>query len=85
MKTFSGPFFPKGVQPDIVGLPTPSDLELGTMGKQWMRRLSVAYGLSFVRTDLTDHTYPKDLKDPASTEIINRFKKLPEAPTKDVC
>jgi hypothetical protein len=85
MKTFSGPSFPKGVQPDIVGLPTPSDLELGTMGKQWMQRLSVAYGLSFVRTDLTDHTYPKDLKDPDSTEILHPLKPLPEPPTKDVC
>lgn len=85
MKTFSGPLYPKRARPDVVGLPIPSDLELGTKGKEWMRRLSVAYGLSFVRTDLTDHIFPKDLKDPTTTEILYRCKKLPEAPTKDEC
>ena len=85
MAPFSGQFFPKGFEPDIVGMPIPSDLELGPQGKQWMRRHSVAYGLSFVRTDLTAFTYPKDLKDPDPTEIVQRTKKLPEAPTKDMC
>lgn len=85
MNPFSGSLFPLRFKPDIVGMPTPADLELGPKGMQWMRRLSVAYGLSFVKTDLSDFTYPKDVKDPEPTEIQYRFKRLPEAPTKDEC
>lgn len=85
IKPFSGNLFRKGFKPDIVGLPIPPDLELGSNGPMWIRRLSVAYGLSFVRTDLSDFTYPKDLKNPEPHEIIHRFRKLPDAPTKDEC
>lgn len=85
MKTFSGALFSKKVQPDVVGLPIPSDLEFGTMGQHWMKRLSVAYGLSFVKTDLSGHTYPNELKDPDSTEILHPLKPMPEPPTKDEC
>ena len=85
MDTFSNKFFPKGFRPDVVGMPIPLDLELGPQSKLWMRRLSVAYGLSFVRTDLTTFTYPKDLKDPDPTEIFQPQREIPEAPSKDVC
>ena len=82
IKTFSGYFYQKKIQPDVVGLPIPSDLDLGTMGQQWMKRLSVAYGLSFIKTDLSGHTYPKELKDPDSTEILHPLKPLPESTNK---
>jgi len=53
---------------------------------RWINRLSVAYGLSFVKTDLADNIYPKDLNDPAYDEIQGiRDKAIPTAPTKDEC
>jgi hypothetical protein len=82
---FSGSLFPRGISPDIVGLPIPRDLELGDQGNRWMRRLYVAYGLSFVKIDLAKFTYPKDVRDPKPDEILTRDKILPDAPTKDVC
>ena len=42
---FSGSLFAKTVRPDVVGLPTPIDLELKASEKSWLPRLSVAYGL----------------------------------------
>ncbi len=85
MRPFSGNLFPRGISPDIVGLPVPRDLELGDRGAHWMRRLSVAYGLSFTRHELADFTYPKDVDNPKPAEIWKPSKKVPEAPTKDVC
>jgi len=82
---FSGSLFPRGITPSIIGMPVPMDLELGQQGSRWMRRLSVAYGLSFVRTDLANFIYPKDLSDPEPDEVWTRIKELPDAPGKDVC
>ncbi len=84
--SFSGTLFPKkGIVPDVVGMPVPRDLELADQETRWMRRLSVAYGLSFVRTDLVNFTYPRDLDDPKPEEIWKRDKPFSEAPTKDEC
>lgn len=85
MRPFSGNLFTQNVEPDIVGLPIPRDLELGDHGARWMRRLSVAYGLSFVKSELADFIYPKDVVDPKPAEIWKPSKKVSEAPTKDVC
>jgi len=86
MKAFAVGFFPKNFLPDVVGLPIPKDLEIDGRKNRWMSRLSVAYGLSFVRTDLASNIYPKDLKDPEPSEINTMpIREIPEAPTKDVC
>lgn len=86
MKAFSVQLFPKGFLPDIVGLPIPKDLEINGRENRWMSRLSVAYGLSFVRADLASNIYPKDLKDPNPSEIqTTPIRSIEDAPTKDVC
>jgi hypothetical protein len=86
IQPFSGDLFPiGGIFPSIIGLQRPRDLELENQNQHWMNRLYVAYGLSFVKTDLINFTYPKDVTDPESDEIWNRSKIIPEAPTKDVC
>ena len=85
MRPFSENLFSRNISPDIVGLPIPRDLELGDRGARWMRRLSVAYGLSFTRQELADFTYPKDVDDPKPDEIWKLSKEVSEAPTKDVC
>jgi hypothetical protein len=85
MEPFHGNIFVRNIEPDIVGLPIPRDIELGAHGSRWMRRLSVAYGLSFTRQELVDFTYPKDVSNPQPSEIWKQVKVIPGAPTKDVC
>lgn len=85
MKPFSGQLFRKDITPDIVGLPSPRDLELDEHQKRWMKRLSVAYGLSFEKNELVSFTYPKDVAKPRPEELWQQRKIIPDAPTKDEC
>jgi hypothetical protein len=85
MRAFSCELFRERIRPDIVGLPIPSDLELEAHESRWMRRLSVAYGLSFEKSELSSFTYPVDLKTPEPHEIWPRRKIIDDAPTKDLC
>jgi len=88
MKPFSGQsncLFRKDVTPDIVGLPTPKDLELDEQQRRWMKRLSVAYGLSFEKNELVGFTYPKNVSIPSQEELWRPRKNIPDAPTKDDC
>ncbi len=50
--------------PDM-GIPIPNDLEIpkNSRSNQWFKRLSVAYGLSFPRYDLTDFKFPHEIHD----------------------
>lgn len=48
------------VEPPVIGMPLPKDLEPGDSLERWMGRLWVAYGLSFLRDDLIWHEYPHD-------------------------
>ncbi|OHE19438.1 MAG: hypothetical protein A2X95_02020 [Syntrophobacterales bacterium GWF2_56_9] len=82
---FSGQLFRQSIMPDVVGLPVPRDLELNDSETRWMRRLSVAYGLSFEKSDLAGFTYPKDVDNPTPDQIWPRRKEIPAAPSKDVC
>ncbi len=83
---FRTPFFPENFIADSVGLPVPKDLDLHPGKRRWMTRLSVAYGLSFVKDDLASNIYPSELRDPEPSEIqTTGAKKIDEAPTKDVC
>jgi len=85
MHPFSGGLFRRVISPDVLGMPVPSDLEL-EMGKtRWMRRLSVAYGLSFERSELATFTYPVELETPSPGEIWRPCRKIQDAPTKDEC
>jgi len=84
-KPFSGSLFPRDITPSTVGMPVPRDLELKQQGDRWMRRLSVAYGLSFVKPELAKFIYPGDLSDPKPDEIWSPTRDPIDAPTKDVC
>jgi hypothetical protein len=83
MKTFSGQLFRKAITPGVVGLPVPHDLELNGSETRWMRRLSVAYGLSFEKSELAGFTYPKDVNNPTPDQIWPRRKEIPDAASKD--
>jgi len=85
MKPFSGQLFRRDITPDIVGLPTPRDLELDEQQRRWMKRLSVAYGLSFEKSDLVGFTYPRDVEIPAPDELWQPRRIIPDAPTMDEC
>jgi len=82
---FSGGLFRRTVFPDVLGMPIPSDLELGAGQARWMRRLSVAYGLSFERSELSTFTYPVQVQPPKPEEIWQPRCTIREAPTKDEC
>ena len=85
MTPFSGQLFRKTIQPDVVGLPLPRDLELNEHQSRWMKRLSVAYGLSFEKNELVSFTYPRDVATPRLEELWQQRKIIPDAPTKDEC
>jgi hypothetical protein len=50
-----------------------------------MKRLSVAYGLSFEKNELVSFTYPRDVATPRLEELWQQRKIIPDAPTKDEC
>ncbi len=85
MKPFSGQLFSEALHPDVIGMPVPSDLELKGHEAKWMRRLNVAYGLSFEKNELVPFTYPSDVSDPKPDEISRPLKPTNHAPTKDEC
>jgi hypothetical protein len=85
MHPFSGQLFRQAINPDVIGLPIPHDLELKDSEARWMHRLYVAYGLSFEKSELTGFTYPKDVSIPQPEEIWAPRRQIPDAPSKDQC
>lgn len=85
MNPFSGQLFRQAIKPDVIGLPVPRDLEITEHESRWMKRLSVAYGLSFERSELASFTYPKDVTIPEAEEIWQPRRIIPDAPSKDEC
>ncbi len=85
MVPFSGQLFRKAFCPDVIGLPVPKDMELNDHETKWMRRLNVAYGLSFERSELAPFTYPNEMSDPKPEEIWRSRRIIPDAPTQDMC
>jgi hypothetical protein len=83
IEPFSGVFFSKSIEPEVVGLPLPLDLELEDHGNYWMRRLNVAYGLSFERNQLTPFIYPREVTTPSLEEIWQPRKMEGQFITKD--
>ncbi|RMH36736.1 MAG: hypothetical protein D6690_05225 [Nitrospirae bacterium] len=84
MRSFQGRLFTRPIKPDIVGLPSPNDLEK-PFQQNWFKRLSVAYGLSFIKAELTPFKYPQENEKPEPQEIWQPKKALSDAPTKDQC
>lgn len=85
IKPFSGQLFAPAIRPQVVGLPVPADLELNGDPSRWMRRLAVAYGLSFERNDLSGFTYPRDIEPPEPDQVWSKRRDLPDFVGKDQC
>ena len=82
---FGRPWFARRFEPDVVGMPLPRDLELGDDKTNWMKRLYVAYGLSYYRSDLAGHTFADDVKGVAAKEKLIAHDGIRRAPSKDEC
>jgi len=85
LKPFSGQLFKKDIYPDVIGMPAPRDLNIESHKTKWMKRLNVAYGLSFEKSELALFTYPKDVSDPTPEEIWQPQKQIGSAPNKEEC
>lgn len=91
LKTFDGSLFhPQEIssrrrQRDSfdLGMPVLKDLTLEGNRRRWMNRLTVAYGLSFEKGQLTTFTLPPDVPDPSPEEIWGPKRPRPEPPSKD--
>lgn len=82
-RPFSCNLFHKDIHPDVVVLPIPADLDLGYSHRGWLSRLAVAYGLSFVRSDLASFDYPRDVEPPEPDQVWPRTKDIPDLISKD--
>ncbi|MBP7777869.1 MAG: hypothetical protein KA371_12120 [Acidobacteria bacterium] len=83
LAAFKSEIFANSLVPDTLGMPQPTDLELPSAGQGWMRRLSVAYGLSFERHELVPFTYPSDVDAPKAEDVWRPHRRRGHAPTKD--
>ena len=68
-----------------VGMPDPQDLELAASERKWMKRLTVAYGLSFEKSELSPFKLPKAVSDPKPEDLWQPKREFVAAPSKDVC
>jgi hypothetical protein len=66
-------------------MPFPKDLELEPEHAGWIRRLSVAYGLSFEKSELSPFTYPGNVPTPSPKEIWRPRRRIQDAPGQDEC
>lgn len=66
-----------------LGLPIPTDLVLGSDQTPWMNRLTVAYGLSFERGELSDFRFPREVEPPTPDQLRRTREPRPQAPSKD--
>lgn len=83
VRPFHGPYFRRGFDPDSVGVPAPSDLDLAPANRRWMPRLTVAYGLSFDKTQLASFIYPRGVEPPKPDELWRPRHTAAHAPDKD--
>jgi len=85
MRPFSGGLFRREISPDVLGMPVPRDLEIEAGQTKWMCRLSVAYGLSFERSELSTFTYPIEVETPKPEDIWRPRRRIQDAPGKEEC
>jgi hypothetical protein len=83
LQPFRSEIFSRNIVPDTLDMPAPTDLELTTKNLAWMRRLSVAYGLSFERSQLTPFIYPSNVGEPKPEDLWQPYRRRGHAPTKD--
>ncbi len=82
---FNGQLFAKSFKPDVIGMPVPKDISLKDSEVRWMKRLSVAYGLSFEKNELVPFMFPSAIPNPRPEQIWRPKKSHISAPTKDLC
>jgi hypothetical protein len=82
--SFRSSIFRDDVTPRSIGLPRPPDLELpkGVNEQSALRRLSVAYGLSYPKYEIAPYILPEAVK-PA--EWVLHRREIPDAPSMDEC
>jgi hypothetical protein len=85
IKSFSSNLFARPIDPPVLGLPAPRDLDLEASQRHWLGRLAVAYGLSFEKGDLHSFTYPVEIEPPEPEQIWSRQRTIHAAPGKDQC
>jgi len=85
MSPFCGQLFRKPLKPEVIGMPVPSDLYLEGPESKWMKRLGVAYGLSFDKNELAAFMFPSELEDPKPEKIWRPNRQEIHAPSKDEC
>ncbi|MDW7773744.1 MAG: hypothetical protein SCH71_12725 [Desulfobulbaceae bacterium] len=84
IRQFSGDLFRGRRQPDVLGMPVPSDLDFGSMNRRWMSRLTVAYGVAFEKSELAQFIYPKDVSTPEPDQIWRKIRQF-EMVSQDQC
>jgi hypothetical protein len=85
LRAFSSDLFSEAINPNVIGLPVPDDLDRNTFQQKWMNRLGVAYGLSFFKNDLVRFIYPSEVDHPEVEQVWPKVKPIPDAVTKDQC
>lgn len=73
------------LDPRVMGMPCPNDLEPSKHVSQWISRLWVAYGLSFLRSQLAEFKYPSEVEKPLPSEVRPRQREIPLASRKEDC
>lgn len=89
LEVFSGETFPQAhIQhrrdyndPFEIGMPPPPDLDLPEGRMQWIDRLTVAYGLSFLKDELAKFWLPNEIESP--TQFWPPKRRIRTAPSKD--
>ncbi len=71
------------VEPPVIGMPLPKDLEPKDSLDRWMRRLWVAYGLSFLCDELVKHKYPHEVARPLTRSTLPTRRRVIHPPSKD--
>lgn len=71
--------------PPVLPLPKPGDVEWprGVQADQAFKRLSVAYGLSFLKATLADHRFPSEIRPVATSSPHSSRPHQRHAPTKE--
>lgn len=93
LEQFDSPIFPKHEirerrrenDPFYIGMPMPTELSSEGVKRNWMKRLTVAYGLAFEKSQLAHFKLPSEAETPRPENIWKPRASTDQAPTKDDC
>lgn len=66
-----------------IGMPSPRDLRISENQKRWIKRLTVAYGLSFEKGQLATFDLPGSVETPRPEQVWRPMVNRRQAPSKD--